>query len=204
MIWLSHRWEREPEAVNLEAVEEHLAELEAKWAAGDILRLASERTGRVLDKRLATERARLKKLGRDGPIRTRSGSPADAKEWTMSEPWHDWLAEGRLPSRDFYVGHVEYEDGATIEYALFGDPEWGRDTTEQLIEDWTEFVTDDLEAGDCECRHIRVAVVRTDAGTAEDRLSPGGGLIRKKPSSRFYYWHSDEECPAKTMEDFAG
>lgn len=49
----------------VEAVEEHLAELEAKWAAGDTIRLAYERARPVLDKRLAIERDGLDWLGRD-------------------------------------------------------------------------------------------------------------------------------------------
>jgi hypothetical protein len=115
----------------------------------------------------------------------------------VSELWQEWLAGGRLPSRDFYVGHVEYEDGATIEYALFGHPEWGRDTTEQLIEDWTEFVTDDLEAAGCRCRHVRVAVLRIHE-TDQERLSPEGPVwTTGRPGSAFYYWHSDEDCPAR-------
>jgi hypothetical protein len=115
---------------------------------------------------------------------------------STSEPWQDWLAGGELPSRDFYVGYVAYEGGAMIEYALFGDPDWDHRTTKDVLDDWNDFVEDDLDAAGCTCEHVKVAVFRTDTRTPEERMSPGGGSISNKRSSSFFYWHSDDDCPA--------
>jgi hypothetical protein len=115
---------------------------------------------------------------------------------STSEPWQGWLAGGELPSRDFYVGYVVYEGGAMIEYALFGDPDWDHHSTKEVIDDWNDFVEDDLNAAGCTCEHVKVAVFRTDTRTPEERMSPAGGSLPNRRSSSFYYWHSDEDCPA--------
>ena len=100
----------------------------------------------------------------------------------MSEPYEDWLAAGDLRS-DTYVGGVRREDGASITYALFGvDPERDDDAIEGSIES----LPDDLEAEGCECRYVRVAVIRTDEGSLE---------VAKD------HWHSDKACPANRRHD---
>jgi DNA invertase Pin-like site-specific DNA recombinase len=61
----------------VEAVEEQLAELELKWAMGELVPRAYQRAKPALDKRLATERARLDGLAHPGPA-----SPIDARaDW---------------------------------------------------------------------------------------------------------------------------
>lgn len=94
----------------------------------------------------------------------------------MSEAYKDWLATGELRS-DASVACVERDDGAAIEYALFGvDPERDDDAIEASIDS----VPDDLEAEGCKCRIVRVAVIQTDEGSIEVAGN----------------WHSDEACPA--------
>jgi site-specific DNA recombinase len=61
------------QAAKIEGVEEQLAELEAKWAAGDLVQRAYDRAKPVLDKRLAAERAKLDGLEHPAPP-----LPADA------------------------------------------------------------------------------------------------------------------------------
>jgi hypothetical protein len=104
------------------------------------------------------------------------------RRMNMSEPYEDWLATGRLRS-DTYVGGLRREDGATIAYALFGvDPERDDGPKEESIES----LSDDLEGEGCECRYVRVAVIRTDEGSIE--------VARD-------HWHSDETCPANVRHD---
>jgi len=99
----------------------------------------------------------------------------------MGEPHEDWLATGELRS-DAYVGCVEREDGAQVLYALFGvDPERDDDDIEESIES----LPGDLKAEGCECRYVRVAVIRTDEGSPK--------IARDQ-------WHSDESCPANVRK----
>jgi hypothetical protein len=66
----------------VEAVEVQLADLEVKWAAGELVQLAYERAKPVLDKRLAKERARLDGL-------ERPAAPTEIKaeaDWMEMEP----------------------------------------------------------------------------------------------------------------------
>jgi DNA invertase Pin-like site-specific DNA recombinase len=66
----------------VEAVEEQLADLEVKWAAGELVQRAYDRAKPVLDKRLAKEQARL-----DGLARPTSAMAVDAAaDWAEAEP----------------------------------------------------------------------------------------------------------------------
>jgi hypothetical protein len=114
----------------------------------------------------------------------------------MSEPWEAWLAGGELPSDDFYLGALEEADGATTEYALFGDHVRDDRSSSELIAAWQQFVDEDM--AECTCRHLRVAVIHRDDGLLR-RL----GRHRPKPAlAAFCYWHSDEDCPARDLTGF--
>jgi hypothetical protein len=94
----------------------------------------------------------------------------------MSETYENWLTTGELRS-DAYVGCVERDDGAAIEYALFGiDPKRDGDAIEGSIDS----VPKDLKAAGCKCRLVRVAVIETDEGSIEVADD----------------WHSDRACSA--------
>jgi site-specific DNA recombinase len=61
------------QAAKVDFIEDQLADLEVKWAAGELVQRAYERAKPVLDKRLAAERARLDGLAHPAPP-----LPADA------------------------------------------------------------------------------------------------------------------------------
>ena len=61
------------QAAKVEAIEDQLANLEVKWAAGELVQRAYDRTKPVLDQRLAAARARL-----DGLAHPAAPLPADA------------------------------------------------------------------------------------------------------------------------------